>query len=155
MLYENINVASAKNNLIECLNTLNIEKSKTIMDELKNNEVWNAKSKETFFNGLNKLDDNVLKLKNCINEYIDILNKIEQYQILQNQNLEYSKLINSKEYQLRNYNNNYNNMIDKTTKNARELNFKIRSIEKEINMIKEQKNSNTINMLNLEKIIKE
>ena len=87
MAYEHINVASLKESLLACKNSINYKDTSTIITEISNNSTWEADAKTPLKNGMTILTEQRYKeLENKLDSYIGIANTIEQYQTLAKEN---------------------------------------------------------------------
>lgn len=96
MAFENINVASLRNALSQCKNSINYSKSEELIQDIS---VWQCDSKNKLKEALIKLTSGRYKdLENLLNDYLYAVNYIEEYQNLQKENesleREYSSLSN-------------------------------------------------------------
>ncbi len=86
MAYNNINGVSLLNSLNACKNTLNYSNSQQIKNSLQNNNVWLGNVRDNVIRSLNNLIDNDYdELERLLDQYINIANKIIEYQGLESQ----------------------------------------------------------------------
>lgn len=79
-MFDNIDVASAKRALTDCLNKLNEKKSIKVMTGIKNNKIWNTPARDTLYDALNKLVNEKYKnIREKITNYLNVMSKIEEY----------------------------------------------------------------------------
>ena len=135
MAFENVNVVSLRNALVTCEDRINYSRSKALINEISNPNVWQSDSQPILKEALEKLINVRYKdLEGKLEDYKLACNYIEEYQELakQNQNL----LATNKSLQRDLYN-------DDNEKNV--------SIERKINNNKGQINSNENRMEVLER----
>ena len=139
MAFENVNVVSLRNALINCQDRINYSRSKALINDISNPDVWQSDSQPILKEALEKLINVRYKdLENKLEDYKLACNYIEEYQELakQNQNL----LASNKSLQRDLYN-------DENEKNT--------TIERKINNNKSQINSNENRMEVLERQVNE
>lgn len=135
MAFENVNVVSLRNALVTCEDRINYSRSKALINEISNPNVWQSDLQPILKEALEKLVNVRYKdLEGKLEDYKLACNYIEEYQELakQNQNL----LATNKSLQRDLYN-------DDNEKNV--------SIERKINNNKGQINSNENRMEVLER----
>ena len=139
MAFENVNVVSLRNALVTCEDRINYSRSKALINEISNPNVWQSDLQPILKEALEKLINVRYKdLEGKLEDYKLACNYIEEYQELakQNQNL----LATNKSLQRDLYN-------DDNEKNS--------SIERKINNNKGQINSNENRMEVLERQVNE
>ena len=139
MAFENVNVTSLRNALNNCEDRINYSRSKELINNISNPNVWQSDSQPILKEALEKLINVRYKdLEGKLEDYKLACNYIEEYQELakQNQNL----LATNKSLQRDLYN-------DDNEKNS--------SIERKINNNKGQINSNENRMEVLERQVNE
>lgn len=110
MAYENVNVNSLKNAINSCINSLDCSRTKQIIGDLSNNNVWQSDSKKNLVNALEKLSNTRYKeLKKKLKEYLNLVDDIEKYQKLEKEN-----------ESLRSKNDSLNNRLYRTEKEVNE-----------------------------------
>lgn len=151
MAYENINVTSLRSSINSCLNSINYTKINQIINQISSNDIWNADSKSTFKNALEKLIDRNEQLEKELKNYLNVVNLIEEYQKLDTKNVNSSSDLSNINKELsvlnqidRNYSNqgkqNSNEAINNRQK-ITNLNNKINNINSKINSNKNEMNS--------------
>lgn len=89
MAFENINVASLKNALITCKDSIKFSETNEILENISSNNIWDAKAKNNLKKALSILkNERFKKLENLLNKYLDVTNDLEKYKQIQSENEE-------------------------------------------------------------------
>lgn len=124
MAFENINVISLKNAINSCMNSINYNSSKEILNKISGSDIWNTESKKNFERALTKLINiRYLELENKLKNYLKIADKIEEYQKLSSVNA-------SSQIELTNIMNELNELTNETE--IATLNDQVSNLKKEI-----------------------
>lgn len=124
MAFENINVISLKNAINSCINSINYNSSKEIINKISGSDIWNTESKKNFERALTKLINiRYLELENKLKNYLKIADKIEEYQKLSSVNA-------STQIELANIMNELNELTNETE--IATLNDQVSNLKKEI-----------------------
>lgn len=124
MAFENINVISLKNEINSCMNSINYNSSKEILNKISGSDIWNTESKKNFERALTKLINiRYLGLENKLKNYLKIADKIEEYQKLSSVNA-------SSQIELTNIMNELNELTNETE--IATLNDQVSNLKKEI-----------------------
>lgn len=124
MAFENINVISLKNAINSCMNSINYNSSKEIINKISGSDIWNTESKKNFERALTKLINiRYLELENKLKNYLKIADKIEEYQKLSSVNA-------SSQIELTNIMNELNELTNETE--IATLNDQVSNLKKEI-----------------------
>lgn len=152
MAYENINVTSLRSSINSCLNSINYTKINQIINQISSNDIWNADSKSTFKNALEKLIDRNEQLEKELKNYLNVVNLIEQYQKLDTKNVNSSSdlsNINKELSVLNQIDRNYSNQGKQSSNEAINNRQKITNLNNKINNINSKINSNKNEMNSL------
>lgn len=88
MAFENVDVSSLRNALIQCKNSINYSTINELLNNISNVSIWQTSAQVNLKNALTKLANERYKnLEYKINSYFDIVSYIEKYQNLQNENV--------------------------------------------------------------------
>lgn len=124
MAFENINVISLKNAINSCINSINYNSSKEIINKISGSDIWNTESKKNFERALTKLINiRYLELENKLKNYLKIADKIEEYQKLSSVNA-------STQIELANIMNELNELTNENE--IATLNDQVSNLKKEI-----------------------
>ena len=124
MAFENINVISLKNAINSCINSINYNSSKEIINKISGSDIWNTESKKNFERALTKLINiRYLELENKLKNYLKIADRIEEYQKLSSVNA-------STQIELTNIMNELNELTNETE--IATLNDQVSNLKKEI-----------------------
>lgn len=124
MAFENINVISLKNAINSCMNSINYNSSKEIVNKISSSDIWNTESKKNFERALTKLINiRYLELENKLKNYLKIADKIEEYQKLSSVNA-------STQIELTNIMNELNELTNENE--IATLNDQVSNLKKEI-----------------------
>lgn len=84
MAFENINTVNLRNSLVACKEAINTQTIIELKNKISNDDVWKSKSRDTLKRSLEKLETVRYKeLEDKLNNYIDLVQYIEEYQNLQ------------------------------------------------------------------------
>lgn len=154
MAYENVDVTRARNAINQCLNSINYNNSSNILNDSKDNKNWNADSKTTFRTALDTLVNTRYKeLKDYLNQCLTTINNIEKYKNLQSQNATYDSQIRTKSAELSTQQSKYRKLDDKSTAEAKNIKSKIDKLEREIKDLKNKRENNSSDMVDVNKNI--
>lgn len=159
MAFENINVALLKQDLIRCKNSINYSASKNLYQEMQSSNYWQSDVKRNMQNCFNKLINAYYEdLKKTIEKYESVIAQISNYQDLQKENNalqnNYNNL-NGKLYQEEQYTEStYNETTKKYEDVTKTKMVKNEKIEKKMQNIQNNINSNKSEMTILESRIK-
>ena len=122
MAYENVDVYSLKNAIVNCKNSINFQREKSIINDISQKNIWSCSAKNTLINAMNDLFNNkISKLDGAYNNFEYMTQKIAEYQEYKKQYdqivLELKSLPVTKEYmarrrQLMELRNNYMRMMN-------------------------------------------
>ena len=153
MAFENVNVTSLKNALMQCKNSINYETSKELINSLSNFGIWQSDSQKKLVNAIELLStDRYNQLEKKIDDYLQVAHYIENYKSLEEENLTLNKQyasLNNKLY----YNEKYTET--KTTADGTKVTeeksrrVKDNNVQSKMNSIKEQLRDNELEMNNL------
>lgn len=146
MAFEQVDTNSLKKALIECENKIDYNKTKELISDISNSNVWQTESQKNLKKALEKLKNKRYKeLESKISNYQTLVTYIEKYQELvrENESLEsqYSSL-SSKLYYTETYTDSDGTTITETKKDT--------SVETQMNNIRNQINKNKKEMESLE-----
>ena len=90
--YSKVNISNAREAINYIINHLNYSASENIIDSLSDTSYWQGNSKLTFTKALNKQKDtNYKKLEQKLDDYLIIINYMESWQQLNNDNKNYAQ----------------------------------------------------------------
>jgi chromosome segregation ATPase len=96
MAFENVNVPSLKNAINACRSTLNCNYSLQLINNISNNDVWCAASRDNLKRALETLTNIRYKeLEKKLDSYLNVAQMIEEYQNLQSTNADMQVQINN------------------------------------------------------------
>lgn len=145
MAYENINVASLRSSINNCLSTINYSRINQMVNQISSDDVWSTNSKNNFKIALDKLIERNKNLENELKKYLTVANLIEEYQKL-------DKSIDANLTNVSNYkkelsvanqiDKNYVNKNNQNTIEAKNNRQKINNINKELKSLNSKIDSN-------------
>lgn len=142
MAYENVDVASAKTAINQCLNSLHHDYSSQMISDLKSNSNWISESKNTLINATETLVNVRYKeLEEYLKKCLVNLDNIAKVQEMQSQGASYSSQIDNKRTELNRLNKQYSAIGDKTTPEVKDMKNKIDRLNSEIRTLDSKKNS--------------
>lgn len=153
MAFENVNVTSLKNALMQCKNSINYETSKELINSLSNFGIWQSDSQKKLVNAIELLStDRYNQLEKKIDDYLQVVHYIENFKSLEEENLTLNKQyasLNNKLY----YNEKYTETKTAAdgTKVTEEKSRRVKdnNVQSKMNSIKEQLRDNELEMNNL------
>lgn len=97
MAFENINVTSLKNALLQCKNSIDYSTTDEVIQNISSSTVWQSDTKNKLRETLGRLKNEKYKdLENLLNDYLYAVSYIDEYQELERENksleIEYSNL---------------------------------------------------------------
>lgn len=97
MAFENINVTSLKNALLQCKNSIDYSTTDEVIQNISSSTVWQSDAKNKLRETLGRLKNEKYKdLENLLNDYLYAVSYIDEYQELERENksleIEYSNL---------------------------------------------------------------
>lgn len=153
MAFESVNVASLRNALTQCKNTIDHSTTDGLINSVSNTSVWQTSAQSILKNALVKIkEERYRDLESKINEYFAIASYIESYQTLQKENemLEekYASL-STRLYYTETYTTT-STESDGTTSTTHTRQVKDKAVETEMNEILKKINKNKEEMEELE-----
>lgn len=92
MAFENVNVTSLRNALNQCKNSINHSTTDELIESISNTSVWQSSAQNTLKKALTKLDNERYKdLENKIDKYLELVDYIEKYKTLEQENKDLQK----------------------------------------------------------------
>lgn len=153
MAFESVNVASLRNALTQCKNTIDHSTTDGLINSVSNTSVWQTLAQPNLKNALVKIkEERYRDLESKINEYFAIASYIESYQTLQKENemLEEKYVsLSTRLYYTETYTTT-NTESDGTTSTTHTRQVKDKAVETEMNEILKKINKNKEEMEELE-----
>lgn len=129
MAYENVDVYSLKNAIINCNNSINFQREKSIISDISQKNIWSCSAKNTLINAMNDLFNNkISKLDSAYNNFEYMAQKIAEYQeykrqydqiVLELKSLPVTKENMARRRQLMELRNNYMRMMNSSKNEIR------------------------------------
>lgn len=150
MAFENVNVTSLKNALIQCKNSIDHSTTNGLINDVSNSSVWECEAKNNLKSALEKLENERYKeLEDKIDSYINVASDIEKYQKLEQENdtlqVKYNNLSNKLYYKetkdVKTTDSDGNEITKKETKTKKDY-----SVETQMKSVKNQIKDNTTKM---------
>ncbi len=157
MAFDNINVSSLKNALVQCKNSIDYSTTEELINNISNTSIWQSSSQTNLKNALIKLkDERYQELEEKINNYLEATSYIERYQDLEKENVSLNREYSSLSRKLY-----YNETYTETTKNSdgtlkketRTQRVKDKSVERQMTYIERKIEANTRDMENFKNIV--
>lgn len=140
MAFEKINVIQLKNSINNSLSAIDYSSSKEIINKIKNNDIWSTSSRDNFARTLDTLvNKKYLKLENKLKTFLEVANKIGEYQELSKLNVENQAKLNEITLMISNLENDdtryadYSKEIEELDKNILENETRMEVIVNTIN----------------------
>ena len=153
MAFESVNVASLRNALTQCKNTIDHSTTDGLINSVSNTSVWQTSAQSILKNALVKIkEERYRDLESKINEYFAISSYIESYQTLQKENemLEEKYVsLSTRLYYTETYTTT-STESDGTTSTTHTRQVKDKAVETEMNEILKKINKNKEEMEELE-----
>lgn len=153
MAFESVNVASLRNALTQCKNTIDHSTTDGLINSVSNTSVWQTSAQSILKNALVKIkEERYRDLESKINEYFAIASYIESYQTLQKENemLEERYVsLSTRLYYTETYTTT-STESDGTTSTTHTRQVKDKAVETEMNEILKKINKNKEEMEELE-----
>ena len=153
MAFESVNVASLRNALTQCKNTIDHSTTDGLINSVSNTSVWQTSAHSILKNALVKTkEERYRDLESKINEYFAIASYIESYQTLQKENemLEEKYVsLSTRLYYTETYTTT-STESDGTTSTTHTRQVKDKAVETEMNEILKKINKNKEEMEELE-----
>lgn len=153
MAFESVNVASLRNALTQCKNTIDHSTTDGLINSVSNTSVWQTLAQPNLKNALVKIkEERYRDLESKINEYFAIASYIESYQTLQKENemLEEKYVsLSTRLYYTETYTTT-STESDGTTSTTHTRQVKDKAVETEMNEILKKINKNKEEMEELE-----
>lgn len=153
MAFESVNVASLRNALTQCKNTIDHSTTDGLINSVSNTSVWQTSAQSILKNALVKIkEERYRDLESKINEYFAIASYIESYQTLQKENemLEEKYVsLSTRLYYTETYTTT-STESDGTTSTTHTRQVKDKAVETEMNEILKKINKNKEEMEELE-----